>query len=199
MNSQKGLSSATLRVFFGILAVLALAGCPETNVGPDFGYKFLDLRPSEWNGIWKASSGDGAVRFEVSDAKNGQITITEAPDPKGKKAASDTLMTLRLAGTKIDDGLYFATILDKSDTTQALTPYLVHRLGNDSSFVFWTINNEAVAKAIKAGKLKGKVKPEKGGAHSRIDSDPANYRVLVQPGFWNWMDPTIVQRQCRKK
>jgi len=185
-----------LRGFFGILAVLALAGCPETNVGPDFGYKFLVLRPSEWNGIWKASSGDDAVRFEVSDAKNGQITIIEAPDSKGKRAAGDMLMTLRLAGTKKGDDLFFATILDKSDTTQALTPYLVHRLGNDS-FVIWTINNEAVAKAIKSGKLKGKVKPEKGGAHSRIDSDPANYRVLVQPGFWNWMDPTILQRPAR--
>jgi len=89
----------TLRVFFCILAVLAFAGCPETKVGPDFGYKFLILRPSEWNGIWKT----------------------------------------------------------------------------------W------------------KVKPKKDGSHSRIDSDPANYRVLVQPEFWSWMDPTIVQRQCREK
>ena len=188
----------THRVFFCILAVLAFAGCPETKVGPDFGCKFLILRPSEWNGIWKTSGGDDAMRFEVSDAKSGQITITAGPDSNGKKATGDMLMTLRHAGTKKDDSLYFATILDKSDHTQEFTPCLVHRLGNDS-FVFWTINNEAVAKAIKSGKLKGKVKPKKDGSHSRIDSDPENYRVLVQPEFWSWMDPTIVQRQCREK
>jgi len=180
------------------LAALALAGCPETNVGPDFGCKFLVLRPSDWNGIWKASGDDDAMRFEVSDAKNGQITITETPDPKGKKTAGDMLMTLRHAGTNKGDSLYFATIRDKGDATQVLTPYLVRRLDN-GSFVFWTVNNEAVAAAIKAGKLQGKVKPEKDGAHSRIDSDPANYRALVRPGFWNWMDPTIVRRQSREK
>ena len=188
----------TLRGFFGILAVLALAGCPETHVGPDFGYKFLVLRPSEWNGIWKASGDDDAMQLRVSDPKNGQITLTEVPDPKKKTAASDMLLTLRHAGTKKDDGLYFATILDKRDTTQARTPCLVRRLDN-GAFIFWTINNEAVAAAIKAGKLKGKVKPEKDGAHSRIDSDPENYRALVRPEFWNWMDPAIVRRQCRKK
>ena len=185
-----------LRAVYFILAVLALAGCPETSVGPDFGYKCLVLRPADWNGIWKPSGDDEAMRFEVSDAKNGQITISSIPDPKKKSPATDMLMTLRQADKKKEGRLYFATILDKGDLSHSHTPFLVRRLDN-GAFIFWTINNEAVAAAIKAGKLNGKVKPDKDGAHSRIDSDPANYRALVRPEFWNWMDPTIARRQCR--
>jgi len=183
-----------LRPLAFILAALALTGCPETNVGSDFGYKYFLLRPSEWNGNWKAFNDDGVMQMWVSDAKTGQITITEAPDPKGKKPASDMLMTLRLASTNKGDRLYFATFPDKADPSKLLTPCLLHRIDKDT-FVFWSINNEAVAEAIKAGKLKGKVKPEKDGAHSRLDSDPANYRVLIQPQFWIWMNPTMVLRQ----
>jgi len=186
----------TLRALAGIMAALALAGCPETNVGPDFGYKPLVLKPSEWNGIWKVFNDEDAFKFRVSDAENGQITITGVPGPKAKKSAGakPMIMTFRLAGTKKEDGLYFVTILDKGEASQSLTPGLVHRLDNNS-FVFWTINNDAVAEAIKAGKLKGKVKPDKDGAHSHLDSDPANYRLLVQPQFWTWMNPTMLARR----
>lgn len=185
-----------LRTFAGIVAVLALAGCPETNVGPNFGYKPLALKPAEWNGIWKAFHDADALKFRVSDAENGRITITEVPGPKAKKSSGDKpmIMTLRLASTKKEDGLYFVTIADKGEASQPLTPGLVRRIDNNS-FVFWTINNEAVAEAIKTGELKGKVKPDKNGAHSRLDSDPANYRLLAQPRFWIWMSPTMLARQ----
>ncbi|MEI8309569.1 MAG: hypothetical protein WCH98_02315 [Verrucomicrobiota bacterium] len=184
-----------LRAFAGIMAAFALAGCPETNIGPDFGYKPLVLKPSEWNGIWKVFNDEDAFKFRVSDAENGRITITEVPGRKAKKGAGakPMVMTLRLASTKKEDGLYFVTIVDKGDASQTLTPGLVRRLDNNS-FVFWTVNNDAVAEAIKTGKLKGKVKPDKDGAHSHLDSDPANYSLLVQPRFWTWMNPTMLGR-----
>jgi len=178
------------------MALLALTGCPETSVGPDFGYKFPVLSPSDWNGVWKASNDDTASRFQVSDAKHGQITITSVPGSKTKKSGDEkpALLTLHVASTKKNGNLYFATIVESGDRSDKLTPFLVHRLDKDS-FVFWTINNGAVEKAIKSGKLKGRVKPDKDGAHSRLNSDPENYSVLAQPQFWDWTNPTLMNRQ----
>ena len=94
-----------VRVFVSVLLVCALSACPETNVGPDFGYKCVVLKSAEWNGDWQIFGEEGAVRFDVIDGPNGQISIAEITDPKDKKDKADmpTLLTLRHASKDKDN------------------------------------------------------------------------------------------------
>ena len=67
-------------------------------------------------------------------------------------------------------------------------------LSIDAFLYTWGINHDAVAAALKSGQLKGTVKPDKDGAHSHLDSTPANYEKLLEPQFWNWSEPTCLKR-----
>lgn len=192
----------TVRVFACLIIACGLTGCPETHVGPDFGYKPAVLKPADWNGIWHVCGDDDAVRMEVTDAAHGKITLIDLPDADDKKAKADkpSTLILRTATTDNGDKLYFATMQEQGDVSLELTPYLISRAEKDS-FILWMVNNDAVAAAIKAGTLKGSVKAVKDGKddaksdHSYLASDPANYPLMVQPQYWDWMKPVVIMRQ----
>jgi hypothetical protein len=181
-----------LRTLAVILIACALTACPETKVAPDFGYQPAVLIPADWNGTWQVVGENEPMRLEVSDAPNGQITLTDPPKSADKKPQTSTL-TLRHATPKKDGDLYFATLRDLGDDSPNASPVLLHTHDKDA-FIVWTIDNDAVAAAIKKGQLQGKVTEAKDGAHSLLDSTTTNYELLAQPQFWDWKEPMTLKR-----
>ena len=53
---------------------------------------------------------------------------------------------------------------------------------------------DAVAKAIKSGRLKGETKVVKNDPQNHLVADPVNYPVLLEPQFWNWTEPMCLRR-----
>lgn len=185
----------TLRLFASLSLALVLCACPETHVAPDFGYKAAVLDPTDWDGTWQIFADDNLANLTVSDAANGQITLTEVPKDKKDKPDKPSVLSLRESslGKDGDDKLYFSTMPEKDEDTSKLSPYLLR--ADKDGIVLWMVNSDAVAEAIKAGKLKGSItKPDKDGPHCRLDSDPANYPLLTQPQFWNWKEPIMIRR-----
>lgn len=175
-----------------------LTACPETEVGPDFGFSSVVLKAADWDGTYEVLDDDDLMQLQVTDGPKGQITLTEVPGPQDKKDKKDKplILTLRRATQDKDDRLYFATLREHGKTEPDLPLYLLRATG-EGSILLWMVDDKKVEAAIKSGQLKGSVKPDKDGAHSRLDSDAANYPVILQPQFWNWTEPAVMQR--RKK
>lgn len=185
----------SLRLLACLSLALVLCACPETHVGPDFGYKPATLKPAEWNGTWQVFADDTPATLVVTDAASGQLTLTEAPKHKKDKPGKPSVLTLREAslGKDGDDKLFFTTFREKDEDSSKLSPYLLR--ADKDVIILWMVDSDAVAEGIKAGKLKGTLtKPDKDGPHCRLDSDPANYQLLVQPQFWNWKEPIMIRR-----
>lgn len=186
---------AILRLLTCAVAACVLTACPETKVGADFGYKPAALLPADWDGTWRVFGDDDDAILKVSDIATGQFTLTDVPKP-GDKPGNLSIITLRHATTDKKGDLYFGTLREAGGKETTFTPLLL-RVPEDGQFIVWMIDDDAVAAAIRSGQLKGTVKEAKDGAHSTLASDPANYSHLIQPQFWNWQSPMLLERDRR--
>ena len=181
-----------LRLLAGALLACVLTACPETTVNDDFGLKPAVLKAADWNGSWTPVDDDDAVHFEVINAKQGLLVLTEP----GKKDDKPIEFQIRRASTDARVKLCFAVAHERPAKKTRETLFLM-REAADGVLLTWNINHESVAAAIKAGQLQGTVKPDKDGAHSHLDSTAANYAKLLEPQFWNWSEPTCLRRGTR--
>ncbi len=178
-----------LRLVAGALLACVLTACPETTVNDDFGLKPAALKAADWNGSWTPVDDDDAVRFEVTDAKQGVLLLTEP----GKKDNKPIEFRIRRASADAKVKLCFAVAHERAAKKTGETLFLMREIVDGVLFT-WNINHEAVAAAIKGGQLQGTVKPDKDGAHSHLASTAANYAKLLEPQFWNWSEPTCLKR-----
>ncbi|WP_395736991.1 hypothetical protein [Prosthecobacter sp.] len=182
-----------MKTFFRCAAAAILAcvltACPETTVDDDFGLKPAVLNLKEWSGAWVPVDDDDALQFTVTDAAAGVMVVTEP----GKKDDKPIEFKLRRAVASEKVKLLLAVARERDGKKPGSSLFLM-REANDGVLYTWMIDHDAVAAAIKAGQLKGVVNPDKDGAHSHLDSTPANYAKLMEPQFWNWSEPTCLKR-----
>lgn len=179
-----------LRFVVGALLACCMTACPETTVNDDFGLKPAALKAADWNGSWTpADDDDDEVQFEVVEADQGKIVMTE-PDRKDAKAIE---FHLRRASADAKIKLVFAAAHERDAKKPGGMLFLM-READDGVIYTWSVNHEAVAAAVKAGQLQGTVRSDKEGAHSHLESVPANYVKMLEPQFWNWSEPTCLKR-----
>ena len=174
-----------LRGLAAALLACVLTACPETTVDDDFGLKPAVLKAADWNGTWTPVDDDDAVQFAVTNAAQGLLVLTKPIEFRLRRASTDSKIKLR-----------FAVARERADKKPGATLFLM-READDGVLYTWSINHDAVAAAIKSGQLQGTVKPDKDGAHSHLDSTPANSNKLLEPQFWNWSEPTCLKRAKR--
>lgn len=178
-----------LRILACALAVCGLTSCPETTVDDDFGLSPAALKASDWNGDWTPVGDDDVFHLAVTDAAKGLLVMTEP----GKKDAKPVEISIRQASADKKAKVCFAVIRGQ-DAKKSAESFMLMREPEDGVIISWSIDHDAVAAAIRAGQLQGSIKPDKDGAHSHLDSTPANYARLLEPKFWNWSEPSCVQR-----
>lgn len=182
-------------LFRGLAAALlacVLTACPETAVNEDFGLKPAVLKEADWNGSWTPvdEGDDDAVQFTVANAEQGLLVLTEP----GKKDAKPIEFRIRRASAYSKIKLCFAVAQERDAKKPGAASLFLMRTAENGVLYTWGINHDAAAAAIKSGQLKGSVKPDKDGAHSHLDSTPANYEKLLEPQFWSWSEPTCLKR-----
>jgi hypothetical protein len=178
-----------------------LTSCPETTVGSDFGPAPVQLDASDWNGLYDVPGEKDTMKLEVTNAVQGEFTLTEQPsaDEPADKKDKPTLITLRHASKDNKEDLRFATLRDPSEPFGTKQPLYLLRTLDDDRIVLWMIDQDAVEAAVKAGTLKGtNIKTEKDGTHCHLASDPANYVQLIQPHYWKWQQPAMLAKQKKK-
>lgn len=178
-----------LRILACALVVCGLTSCPETTVDDDFGLKPEVLNTSDWNGDWTPVDDDDVLHLVVTDAAKGLLVVTEP----GKKDDKPVEISIREASADKKEKLCFAVVRDPK-AKKTGESFMLFRVADDGVLFSWSIDHDAVADAIKAGQLKGTVKPDKDGAHSHLDSTPANYTRLLEPRFWKWSEPACLKR-----
>ncbi len=181
--------NALLRGLGAALFACILTSCPETTVNEDFGLKPAALKVADWNGTWMPVDDDDAVQFTVTNAAQGLLVLTEP----AKKDAKPIEFQIRRASADAKIKLVFAVAHERDAKKPGATLFMMREADNGVLYT-WSIDHDSVAAAIKSGKLQGTVKPDKDGAHSHIDSTPANYAKLLEPQFWNWSEPTCLKR-----
>lgn len=183
------MNNLVLRFFACVLLACALSACPETTVNEDFGFKPLELKPNDWNGLWIPLDDDSKIQFSVTDAAQGVLQMTE-PDEK-----EDKPMRFYLRRASADDKakLCFALTRDQ-DAREPRTQVHLFRIPEEGVILAWMVDDLAVEKAIKSGQLKGSTQRVKDDPHNHLDSDAANYIRLLEPQFWNWSEPSILKR-----
>ncbi|MEZ5385679.1 MAG: hypothetical protein R3F13_09190 [Prosthecobacter sp.] len=178
----------TFRFLLAALLACALTSCPETTVDENFGARPAVLDADDWNGSWThAGDDDDEARFTVLDAALGVVRLE---DTDGKDKPSEILLR---QPTEAKTPLRFATMREIGEEKAPLPLYLL-REGDDGVIFIWGINHEAVAKAIKSGRLKGETKVVKNDPQNHLIADPVNYPVLLEPQFWNWTEPMCLRR-----
>ncbi len=185
-------------VFIGVLAAVALlTSCPETKVPRHFGVKPVILKPAAWEGEWaSADEPDETMRFAIRDARQGTFEVVE-PAKEGKKPEPPVeVMVSHQSGSK-DSRLFFLTTFDKPGDP-AGSVNLLSRDG-DNLFNLWHPNHEAIAKAIKSGRLKGTVKKVKEDTRSMLEADAENYKALASPEYWDWTKPQAFFNRGHRK
>lgn len=183
------MKQSLLRFCACVLLACGLTSCPETTVEDDFGLKPVELETGDWSGDWTPVDDDDILQFVITDARQGLILMTEP----GKKDAEPVEFKLRRASADDKVELFFAVVRERKEKKGGASLFLM-REPEKGVLITWSIDHEAVAAAIRAGQLKGTVKPDKDGAHSHLDSDPANYAKLLEPQFWNWTEPMCLKR-----
>lgn len=180
------------RGFAAALLACALTACPETTVNEDFGLKPAVLKAGDWNGSWTPvdEGDDDAVQFAVANADQGLLVLTEP----GKKDAKPIEFRIRRGSADSKIKLCFAVAQERDAKKPGAASLFLMRTAEGGVLYTWGINHDAVAAAIKSGELKGSVRPDKDGAHSHLDSTPANYEKLLEPQFWSWSEPTCLKR-----
>ena len=176
-----------LRILASALVVCGLTSCPETTVDDDFGLKPASLDAKDWNGDWTPVNDKDVIHFAVTDAAGGLLVMTEP----GKKDDKPVEISIRQASADKRVKLSFAVVHDAKKSGES---FMLLRVAEDGVIFSWSIDHDAVAAAIRAGQLQGKVKPDKDGAHSHLDSTPANYARLLEPKFWRWSEPNCLKR-----
>lgn len=177
-----------LRIAFSAWLACTLTSCPETTVDEDFGAKPAVLKAEVWNGMWThAGDDDDGGRFTVLDPDSGVVRLD---DGEGKDKPTEILVR---QPTEAKTPLRFATFREVGEKSKLLPLYLL-REGEDGVIFIWSIDHEAVAKAIQSGRLKGSTRSVKDDPKNHLASDPANYPVLLEPQFWNWTEPMCLQR-----
>ncbi|MBE2285100.1 MAG: hypothetical protein IAE77_16690 [Prosthecobacter sp.] len=185
---------ASLRVLLAALLACFLSACPETTVDDDFGSKPSALKPDDWSGGWMAIDDDDVMHFTIADAENGVLLMTE-PGDKDEKPVE---FRLRRASADDQSGLLFALITEKDVKPVRNTLHLL-RESDEGVLLVWSIDDEAVAKAIQAGQLKGTTERVKNDPHNHLASDAGNASKLLAPQFWRWTEPAILKRSPEKK
>lgn len=182
--------TALLRSLVAVLLACVLTACPETTVNDDFGLKPVVLKEGDWNGTWVPADDDDAVHFAVFSAAQGILVMTEP----GKKDAKSIEFIIRRASADSKVRLCFAIAHERDAKNPGGSFLFLMREADDGVLYTWSINHDAVAAAIKDGQIQGSVKSGKDGAHSHLESTPANYSKLLEPQFWNWSEPTCLKR-----
>lgn len=183
-----------LRVLGSAFLACLLAACPETTVNEDFGVKPSAVDAADWSGSWQAIDDDDVIQFTVTDAQSAVIRMTE-PDDKDDEPVE---FRLRQAAAGDKSGLQFALITEK-DSKPAKTTLHLLRQAEEGILLLWTLDDEAVEAALKAGQLKGTTQRVKNEPHNHLDSDPANPPKLLAPQFWRWTEPAILKRISEKQ
>ena len=173
-------------VFLGALAIACLTSCPETKVQRDFGLKPAVLKSAEWEGDWaSASNPHETMHFAIVSAEAGVFHAME-PAKEGKKGEVIEVVVRHQSEDK-DSRLFFMTNFEKKGDAMGSINLLSKPDAN--LFNLWSPNNEAIEKAIAAGKLKGTIKKDKDGDHCTLTADPENYKALGNPSYWEWTKP----------
>ncbi|WP_395744084.1 hypothetical protein [Prosthecobacter sp.] len=178
-----------LRLFAAVLLASVLTACPETLVDEDFGLKPAVLKAADWNGAWLPVDDDDVLKFEVTDAAQGLVVMTEP----GKKDGKPVEFHLRRATGDAKTKLLFAVARERGEKKAGPSLFLM-READDGVLYTWSLDHEAVAAAIRAGTLQGTVKMQKDDPHNHVDSTAGNYAKLLEPGFWRWSEPTCLKR-----
>lgn len=185
-------------VLLGVLAATALlTACPETKVPRHFGVKPVILKPAAWEGDWSsADEPDEAMHFSIRDARQGIFDVVE-PAKEGKKAEPPVEVMVSHQSADKEAHLFFLTTFDKpGDAAGSIN--LISREG-DHLFNLWHPNHEAIARAIKSGQLKGTVKKVNEDTRSMLEADPANYKALASPEYWDWTKPQAFFKRGPRK
>lgn len=178
------------------LLMFGLASCPETTVPRDFGTAPLKLNRGEWEGTWQEAGGGDALRFEVRDAAQGQITV-HVPD-KEKKTEEAVEVFLHETGAQGHEELAFFTSL--SEAGSAWGSLSLASRPKDGVFHLWSLRHPEVEAAVKSGELAGRLKSakekgdEKPHNHTELSADPSNYPKVIQARFWEWTKPATYVR-----
>lgn len=177
-----------LRACVCLLLGCLLTACPETTVDADFGLKPAVLKPDDWNGSWIPVNDDDTILFNVVDAAQGVLRMTES----GKNDDKPDEFRLRRASADPDEKLLFFLMHDKDDQEDVALHLM--READEGVILAWAIDDLAVEKAIKAGELKGTTRRVKDDPHNHLVADPASYPRLLEPRFWKWSEPFVLKR-----
>ncbi|MDB6139808.1 MAG: hypothetical protein JWO94_2880 [Verrucomicrobiaceae bacterium] len=178
------------------LIVACLTSCPETTVPRHFGVKPAVLKASEWNGTWASpgSTGDN-VHLAVDPSDPGALIVTE-PSKQEKKDGPFKIYVWHQSADK-DSHLYFFSIFDKPGKDTGSLSLLSQTEPN--LLYLWAPKHEAITKAVKDGRLKGTLEKDKEDTLTTLAADPANYKVLGSPEFWEWTHPSSSLKQDKTK
>lgn len=179
-----------------IALVACLTSCPETKVPRHFGLKPATLKAAEWEGDWSSpDASDDPIHLAIDHTDQGALISTE-PAKDGKKGSSFKIYVWHQSAAK-DSHLYFFSLFEKPGEETGSIGLLTKPEAN--VFYLWNPNHEAIAEAIKSGRLKGKLEKNKNDTLSTLAADPANYTALGSPEFWDWTRPSASVRNVGAK
>lgn len=166
--------------------MLGLTACPETSAPRDFGVKPATLTP-DWEGDWsELGSPDESGHFAIKQADQGLLSISTVDKDKKEQVFE---AVVRQASAEKNSKLFFVTWFDKPGDKLGSVNLMAK--GDADRFYIWHPRHEAIAAAVTAGRLKGKVtkEPNSSDPHTELEAVDSNYSTLTAPEFWDWTAP----------
>jgi hypothetical protein len=143
---------------FVIAVMIGLAGCLPTSKNPlsDPASAVMDMR---LDGVWYGKSGEDAIFLHFVSGKATSMDIVEVDQEK----SGDAHTSIYTMFPTVIEGQRYMNIRDK---TGAGKPYYFARytLSKSGTLTIWLMSEKPVAKAVKAGKLAGKITVNNTGA-----------------------------------
>jgi hypothetical protein len=142
---------SAVAVFLIVAVMLGLAGCLPTSKNPlsDPADAVVDMR---LNGVWYGKSGEDTVFLHFVAGKATSMDIVEVDHEK----SGDAHTSIYTMFPTIIEGQRYMNIREKSGSDK---PYYFARysLSKSGALTIWLMSEKPVAKAVKDGKLAGKI------------------------------------------
>ena len=163
-----------LRFLFVALSAICLSGCIPESKNPLSAPEdsTADLRLA---GVWTADSGGDKIYLHFGKGKGHTMDAVEVDHEKGGAIHANDYTVF----TTVIEGVNYLNIRAATGENHS---YYFARYGVDSEDVLrvWLMSDEPVAKAIKAGKLKGTVANKEGGKDIKITDTAAKITRFIR-------------------
>ena len=145
-----GMKSA-ISALFAFAVMIGLAGCLPTSKNPlsDPADAVVDSR---LDGVWYGKSGEDTIFLHFVSGKPNSMDVVEVDHQQ----TGDAHTSIYTMFPSVIDGMRYMNIREKNGSDK---PYYFARytLSKSGTLTIWLMSEKPVAKAVKAGKLDGKI------------------------------------------